>query len=140
MDYGWPVCYGNRIHDTNFDKNQYIRDPCQDTTAPVYEIPAHSAPLGLTFVRSSQFPDDWQGDLLVAYHGSWNRSTPIGYKVVRLRTSSGKVISEEDFIAGFLQGGEALGRPVDVVFDAQGSLYISDDKAGVVYNTIRVKM
>lgn len=135
-DYGWPICYGNKIHDDSFDKRQYFRDPCQDTVAPIYEIPAHSAPLGLTFVKSFQFPEDWQGDLLVAYHGSWNRSTPTGYKVVRLQVRDNKIIGEEDFLSGFLQSSEALGRPVDLIFDAQGSLYISDDKVGVVYKVI----
>ena len=132
-DYGWPICYGNRIPDTNFQKGT----PCEATEAPVYEIPAHSAPLGLTFVNSSQFPKEWQGDLLVSYHGSWNRSIPIGYKVVRLDVDGNNVRGEEDFLSGFLSGSQALGRPVDLIFDSQGSLYISDDKAGVVYKVIK---
>lgn len=146
-DYGWPLCYGNKIHDTNFDKNVYIQSipqlPCSPTEAPVYEIPAHSAPLGLTFVNSPQFLADWQGDLLVSYHGSWNRSTPIGYKVVRLDVNGNTVAGEEDFITGFLGEasgpGGALGRPVDLIFDETGSLYISDDKAGVIYKVINKK-
>ena len=79
-------------------------------------------------------------DLLVAYHGSWNRSTPSGYKIVRLKINDEKVISHEDFISGFLpatptgeQGTQTIGRPVDLMFDKEGSLYISDDKAGVIY-------
>lgn len=144
-DYGWPLCYGNRMHDTNFDKKVYIQTvpqpPCGTTEPPVYEIPAHSAPLGLTFINSQQFPADWQGDLLVAYHGSWNRSTPAGYKVVKLNVEENQVLGEEDFITGFLGSatgpGGALGRPVDLTFDKAGSLYISDDKAGVVYKVIK---
>lgn len=136
-NYGWPICYGNKIHDTNFDKNTYLRDPCADTEAPIFEYQAHAAPLGLTFVASPQFPKDWQGDLLVAYHGSWNRSTPSGYKVVRLVVKGNAITGSEDFLTGFLQGNEALGRPVDVIFDKQGSLYVSDDKAGVIYKIIR---
>jgi len=89
--------------------------------------------LGLVFINSSQFPQDWQGDLLVAYHGSWNRSTPVGYKIVRLKISGEKVLSEEDFISGFLQGEQTIGRTVDLLFDGQGNLFISDDKAGVIY-------
>ncbi|MBI2405798.1 PQQ-dependent sugar dehydrogenase [Candidatus Microgenomates bacterium] len=150
-DYGWPVCYGTRVHDTDFDKRAYIQIipqlPCGTTEPPVYEIPAHSAPLGLTFIpsvreeqasliNSSQFPKEWQGDLLVSYHGSWNRSTPIGYKVVRLDVEGNTVRGEEDFITDFLQGSQTLGRPVDLIFDKEGSLYISDDKAGVVYKVI----
>src|SRR5205814_3292139 len=109
--YGWPICYGNKIHDANFDKKQYFRDPCVDTIAPIFEIPAHSAPLGLAFINSSQFATSWQGDLLVVYHGSWNRSSPIGYKVVRMYVEGEKITGEEDFITGFLQGSNALGRP-----------------------------
>lgn len=133
-DYGWPLCYGSRVHDTDFDKKVYIQivpqPPCAETEPPVYEIPAHSAPLGLAF--------DKEGDLLVAYHGSWNRSTPIGYKVVKLDVRGNEVAGEEDFLTGFLPAGasgpsQADGRPADLIFDPDGSLYISDDKAGVIY-------
>lgn len=136
-DYGWPLCFGNRVHDTQFDKKVYIQTvpqlPCGSTEPPIYEIAAHSAPLGLTFIQSEKFPNDWQGDLLVAYHGSWNRSTPIGYKVVRMSVEGDKILGEEDFITGFLSGSQALGRPVDLVFDKLGNLYLSDDKTGVIY-------
>ncbi len=132
-DYGWPICYSDKVHDTQFDKKNYGTDPCLTTVSPVYKIPAHSAPLGLTFIDSKQFPDDWQGDLLVSYHGSWNRSTPTGYKVVRMHVNGNTVTREEDFLTGFLQDGTATGRPVDVLFDKDGNLYISDDKAGKIY-------
>lgn len=135
-NYGWPICYGNKIHDSNFDKLQYIQDPCLNTQSPIFEIIAHSAPLGLTFINSPQFPDNWQGDLLVAYHGSWNRSTPIGYKVVRLDVEDDKVLGSSDFLTGFLDGSQTYGRPVDLEFDKMGSLYISDDKAGTIYKII----
>lgn len=137
-DYGWPVCYDNRVHDRNFDKRVYVVDPCLSTEPPVYEIAAHSAPLGLVFVDSPQFPDKWQGDLLVSYHGSWNRSEPIGYKIVHLDVEGNQILGEEDFISGWLQpDGSALGRPVDLIFDQEGTLYVSDDKAGVVYRVVR---
>ena len=129
-NYGWPVCYGDRIYDRSFGQENTAY--CQGTVAPIYNIAAHSAPLGLKFVSSKQF-SKWNGDLLVAYHGSWNRSTPIGYKVVRLDVEGGVVKSEEDFVTGFLDGSQAYGRPVDMEFDKSGYLYISDDKRGVVY-------
>src|SRR3989344_1116487 len=137
QNYGWPICWGDRKHDTVFDRNIYVRDPCMDTKPPQYAIPAHSAPLGLTFITSEQFPAEWKNDLLVAYHGSWNRSSPIGYKVVRLDLEGNTIKGETDFLTGFLQGSEAIARPVDVVFDAHGSLFVSDDKAGNVYKIIR---
>lgn len=137
-DYGWPLCWGKKVHDTVFDTNQYLRDPCSNTEAPQFGIAAHSAPLGLIFIESPQFPSDWQNDLLVAYHGSWNRTSPIGYKVVRLNLNGNNVVSEEDFLTGFIdRGGQVSGRPVDLVFDSQGSLYISDDKAGNIYKVIK---
>ncbi len=134
-DYGWPYCYGNRIYDKNFGQNS--PSYCQNTIAPIYQIPAHSAPLGLTFINSSQFPSDWQGDLLVAYHGSWNRSTPTGYKVVHLKIKDNQIINAEDFISGFLEGDQALARPVDLIFDQEGSLYISDDKGGFIFKVVK---
>lgn len=134
-EYGWPVCFGDKIYDRKFGSKS--PEYCENTESPIYEIPAHSAPLGLTFIDSPQFPESWQGDLLVAYHGSWNRSTPIGYKVVRLNVEGNRILGEEDFLSGFLQGSEALGRPVDVIFDEKGSLYISDDKAGAIYKVVK---
>ena len=132
-NYGWPICYGNKINDRNFDKNVYIRDPCADSVAPIYEYGAHNAPLGLTFIDSKMFPTSWQGDLLVSLHGSWNSSVPVGYKVVHLKIDGNKVTSSEDFITGFLTNSGAIGRPVDLVFGKDGILYLSDDKAGVIY-------
>lgn len=79
------------------------------------------------------FPKEWQGDLLVAYHGSWNRSDPSGYKVVHLYVKGDKIIKSEDFITGFMQNGQLIGRPVDLIFDNEGSLFISDDKGGFIY-------
>jgi glucose/arabinose dehydrogenase len=132
-NYGWPICYGNRVHDTNYDRKTYAADPCRGTEPPIYEVPAHNAPLGLAFINSKQFADNQQGDLLVAYHGSWNRTVPDGYKVVRLSVDGDKVTGSSDFITGFISGRTAAGRPVDVIFDASGNLFVSDDRAGAVY-------
>lgn len=129
-NYGWPICYGQRIHDTDFDKNQYIRDPCADTEAPVIEIPAHSAPLGLAFLPG--------GDLLVAEHGSWNRSVPIGYKVVRYHRTGGRWVAS-DFLTGFINGRLVNGRPADVLVTPDGSVLVSDDKAGVIWKMERAR-
>lgn len=132
-DYGWPVCYGQGINDRDFDKNIYIQNPCNNKFNPTWEYPAHNAPLGLAFIDSKLFPKEWQGDLLVSLHGSWNRSVPDGYKVVHLNVEGDKVTASEDFITGFLKSNAAIGRPVDLVFGSDGALYLSDDKAGVIY-------
>lgn len=139
-NYGWPTCYGKNIHDTNFDKNTYIRSPCLEPFEheSFIDIPAHSAPLGLAFVPSN-WPAAYRDDLLVSFHGSWNRSVPTGYKVVRMKLDSqGTYEGTEDFLTGWFVGSGALGRPVDLLFDTQGTLYISDDKSGVIYRVSRM--
>ncbi|MDP3772268.1 MAG: PQQ-dependent sugar dehydrogenase [bacterium] len=137
-NYGWPNCYGKNIHDTDFDHNTYIRNPCMEPfeTESFIDLPAHSAPLGLAFVPSDAgWPKDYAGNLLVAYHGSWNRTRPTGYKVVRMKFDKARAYKNmEDFISGWLTAqNEALGRPVDLVFGPDHALYVSDDKAGVIY-------
>lgn len=133
-NYGWPNCYGQNIHDTVFDKNTYIRNPCMAPfeTPSWIDIPAHSAPLGLAFDGLS---------LYVAYHGSWNRSVPTGYKVVRYTLgANGEMRNVEDFITGWLRpDGTALGRPAGLLVRSAGELFISDDKAGVVYRVTKTK-
>lgn len=135
-NYGWPVCYGDNIHDTNFDKNTYIRNPCMAPfERPSFiDIPAHSAPLGLAFITNLSWPVEYQGDLLVSYHGSWNRTVPTGYKVVRMKfDDAGHYQGTEDFITGWHTDKALYGRPVDLLFGHDGNLYLSDDRAGVIY-------
>lgn len=138
-NYGWPTCYGKNVHDTEFDKNVYFRNPCMEPfeTPSHIDVPAHSAPLGLAFVPDS-WPAEYRDDLLVAYHGSWNRSVPTGYKIVRYRLDeNGAYQGVEDFMTGWLTpSGTALGRPVAIIFDKNGAAYISDDKAGVIYRLV----
>lgn len=137
--YGWPVCYGKNIHDTRFDPSTLLRagkNVSCDSFMPSYiDIQAHSAPLGLAFIPvGAGWPQEYQNDLLVAYHGSWNRKEPTGYKIVRfVHDQEGNYLGQEDFISGWLQGDRALGRPVDVLIQSDGVMYISDDKSGVIY-------
>lgn len=128
-NYGWPQCYGAGVRDPKHP--QY---DCTATTGSTHNLQAHSAPLGLAFVTGPQFPADWQGDLIVARHGSWNRSQPVGYDVVRLDVQGNTVVGEYPFITGWLNArGQKTGRPVDVVFGPDGGMYLSDDMANVVY-------
>lgn len=140
-NFGWPICYGKNIHDTNFDKNTYIRNPCMEPfeTPSFIDLPAHSAPLGLAFVPEEGWPEEWWYNILVAYHGSWNRSTPTGYKIARLKMNAkGQYLGAEDFISGWLtKDGKKTGRPVDIKVLSGGTAYISDDHAGVIYRLFR---
>lgn len=106
-----------------------------DSTFPEITYQAHVAPLGLDFYTGQQFPKDYQGDAFVAQHGSWNRSTKVGYQVVRVRfDDTGKAMGYEPFISGWLRpDGSVTGRPVDLEELPDGSLLISDDKAGRIY-------
>ncbi|HSW89693.1 MAG TPA: PQQ-dependent sugar dehydrogenase [Patescibacteria group bacterium] len=126
-NYGWPNCYGDKVFDTKGASHD--SSVCANTIPPVYKIPAHSAPLGLTF--------DPDGNLLVAYHGSWNRSVPDGYKIVKLTVKGNSITGSQDFITGFISGNAVIGRPVDVEYDSHDNLFISDDKAGVIYRVTK---
>lgn len=136
-NYGWPVCYGKNVQDADFTKTMlFYRNPClapYETPSHI-DIPAHSAPLGLAFIPEEGWPEEFWHDLLVVYHGSWNRSVPTGYKIVRYDLDEkGNVLGVSDFISGWLKDSEALGRPVDILIQPGGVMYISDDKAGVIY-------
>jgi glucose/arabinose dehydrogenase len=129
-DFGWPRCHAGRITDPEFVGSQ----GCQGVKDPLVEMQAHSAPLGLTFYSGSQFPEDYSGDLFVAFHGSWNRSVPTGYKLVRIPMQGGQPGPVQDFATGWLlPNGSSWGRPVDVVSGNDGSLYLSDDAGGKIY-------
>lgn len=132
--YGWPVCHAGRIEDPDLG----FPGSCEGVLAPEIELQAHSAPLGLVFYDGSAFPAEYQGDLFVAFHGSWNRSRPTGYKVVRIPIEDGRVAGPaEDFVWGWLSAfGFVTGRPVGLAVGPDGALYISDDYAGTIYRVV----
>lgn len=139
LNYGWPLCYGDAVHDKNFDNRPL--DPCSEplSVMPQIDLPAHSAPLGLAFVaNNTAWPKEWGNDVLVVLHGSWNSTQPVGYKVVRVHLDAeGRPYGTEDFITGWITGKDTLGRPVDLLFGVgTGNLYISDDKAGIIYQVL----
>ncbi|MEP6620277.1 MAG: PQQ-dependent sugar dehydrogenase [bacterium] len=130
-DFGWPYCYGDR--EPNPEYHDAAR--CAKTIPPALKMQAHSAPLGMTFLaKASVLPADYRGDLLLAFHGSWNRDTPTGAKVVRVHVANGRPQRAEDFITGWQKAnGDRWGRPVDVVVAADGSVLVSDDESGAIY-------
>lgn len=129
-DFGWPRCHSGRIIDPDFGKP----GACDGVAKPSVEMQAHSAPLGLTFYTGDQFPEQYHGDLFVAFHGSWNRSVPTGYKVVRIPVDGNTPGPVQDFAVGWLpESGAQWGRPVDVLTGSDGGLFVSDDGGGVIY-------
>ncbi|HLC40892.1 MAG TPA: sorbosone dehydrogenase family protein [Methylomirabilota bacterium] len=130
--YGWPYCYSNQgkiVPDPDYGSPER----CQKAMAPNVEFQAHSAPLGLTFYQGDRFPPEYRGNIFVALHGSWNRSVPTGYKLLRIVLKNGKPERVEDFAWGWLEGRQRSGRPVDVLTGKDGALYVSDDTAGQIY-------
>jgi glucose/arabinose dehydrogenase len=139
--YGWPYCYGKNTHDAEFDDSQEAKEFCQNEATPsTIDLQAHSAPLGLGFVPEEGWPEDMWYDMIVAYHGSWNRTVPTGYKLMRFKfDAEGNFQGREDFIAGWLaDSGRSYGRPVDVLIQPGGVMYVSDDKAGNIYRITRI--
>jgi len=128
-NYGWPSCYGNGVPDPEFADNA----DCSRSVNPVLKLPAHVAPLGLRFVSSAKFPPEWQGDLLVALHGSWNSSVKVGYKIIRIKLKSEGFTDVSDFVGGFIVNEDVTGRPVDLIFNNEGDLFVSDDKRGAIF-------
>ena len=131
-DYGWPYCHSGDVLDPELGQPGV----CEEVAQPVVQMQAHSAPLALVFYTGDTFPEEYHGDIFIAFHGSWNRSIPTGYKVVRLpldgSTATGPV---EDFASGWLEkeSFEASGRPAGLAIGPDGALYVSDDKGGFIY-------
>ncbi|MCM2264433.1 MAG: PQQ-dependent sugar dehydrogenase [Desulfuromonadales bacterium] len=132
LDYGWPRCHNGTIADPEFGGP----GACVGVAAPVVNMQAHSAPLGLVFYTGTAFPPEYRGDLFIAFHGSWNRSVPTGYKIVRLPLDGSRPRAPlEDFATGWIdeKNRSVTGRPVGLAVGPDGALYVSDDKAGLVY-------
>jgi len=128
--YGYPYCHGG-VKDPEFGKGKN----CADYIAPEWKFNAHVAPLGLRFYTGSAFPETYKNNLIVAQHGSWNRSSKIGYRLMFITIENGKATSAEVFADGWLNDvtQSAWGRPVDVLMLNDGSMLVSDDEAGLVY-------
>lgn len=130
MHFGFPYYAGGKAQHPDWKDKQAP----QNVTFPVQEFQAHTASLGLKFYTGDMFPADYKGDAIIAQHGSWNRTSPVGYQLMRVTFDDNhQVTGHEVFIDGWLQNGEAWGRPTDVLQLADGSLLISDDYNDVIY-------
>jgi len=134
MHFGYPYCHGGNIKDPEFGS----RRPCAEFEPPVINLDAHVAALGMKFYTGSMFPAAYRNQVFIAEHGSWNRSQPIGYRVMLVRRD-GERYRYEPFATGWLKNGKAWGRPVDVLQLKDGSLLVSDDFAGAVYRISTAK-
>lgn len=130
MHFGFPFYGGGDSQHQDWKDKQ----PPQKTTLPEVEFQAHTASLGFKFYTGAMFPADYQGDAIIAQHGSWNRTVPVGYQLMRVKfDDQHKPVNKEVFIDGWLQNGEAWGRPTDVLQLPDGSLLVSDDYNDVIY-------
>jgi glucose/arabinose dehydrogenase len=127
--FGFPFCHGNGLRDPEHNAGR----ACGEFTPPARELGPHVAAIGMRFYTGRMFPEKYRGGVFIAEHGSWNRSTPIGYRVSFVKIENGRATSYEPFAAGWLKGGAASGRPADVLVMPDGALLVSDDKAGRIY-------
>ncbi len=131
--YGWPWFYiGPNEDPRHKGERPDLRDKI---TVPDVLIQPHSASLGVTFYEGTQFPEEYWGDGFAAEHGSWNRATRTGYKVIRLRLKAGVPTGEyQDFVTGFVSNdSEVWGRPVGVAVARDGALLVSEDANGTIW-------
>ncbi|HXZ51308.1 MAG TPA: PQQ-dependent sugar dehydrogenase [Burkholderiales bacterium] len=129
MNFGFPYCHAGDIPDPQFGRER----ACADFSKPAMKLGAHVAPLGMRFYTGTQFPPAYRSQIFIAEHGSWNRSTKVGYRVTLVTVKDDAAVSYAPFATGWLQGESAWGRPADVLVAPDGALLVSDDLAGAIY-------
>ena len=131
MHFGFPYCHQGDLLDPEFGKGKN----CADYTPPAEKMGPHVAPLGMRFYTGNMFPAEYQKQIFIAQHGSWNRSQFIGYRVMVAKLdASGKVVGYSPFATGWLgENNKVTGRPVDVEIASDGALLVSDDSRGAIY-------
>ncbi|MBS1489202.1 MAG: sorbosone dehydrogenase family protein [Bacteroidetes bacterium] len=135
LHFGYPYCHGGFLKDPEFgDKH-----PCSDFVKPAQNLGAHVAPLGLKFYTGKMFPAEYHHQIILAEHGSWNRSKKSGYKLSMVKVDAhSKATSYTPFASGWLDedSQKIWGRPVDVLLLPDGSMLVSDDHANVIYRIV----
>ncbi len=130
MHFGFPYCHQGNVLDTEFGKNKN----CSNYVPPVKNIRPHVAALGMRFYTGNMFPAEYKHAIFIANHGSWNRSTPLGYDVTLAKLKGNEVTDYTVFASGWLRpDNSVIGRPVDVLQMPDGALLVSDDYNGAVY-------
>ena len=130
--FGYPYKHSTNVVDPEYGK--LISGLDKDFSDPILELGAHVAPTGIAFYDKNTFPKNYQNNLFITLHGSWNRSKKVGYKVISVSfDDNGDYLSHQDFVTGWLKGSKAWGRPSAPFVKSDGSLLISDDKYNVIY-------
>lgn len=129
LHFGFPYCHGGDLPDPEFGAKR----ACREFVPPVQKLGPHVAAIGMRFYTGRMFPPEYRNQVFIAEHGSWNRSTKIGYRVTLVRLDGHRAVSYEPFAHGWLQNERAWGRPADVLVMPDGALLVSDDLAGVIY-------
>jgi len=129
MHFGYPYCHAGDIPDPEFGKGHN----CSEYVPPIAKLAPHTAALGMKFYSGNMFPAQYKNQVFIAEHGSWNRSEPIGYRIMLVKLDGNKAKSYEVFADGWLKNGKAWGRPVDILQLKDGSLLVSDDFANAIY-------
>jgi glucose/arabinose dehydrogenase len=129
LHFGYPYCHSGDLADPDFGKKR----SCSEFVAPAQKLGSHVAALGMRFYDGGLFPAQYRNQIFIAEHGSWNRSSPIGYRIALLRLQNNRAVSYEIFGEGWLQGDRFWGRPVDLLVMPDGALLVSDDHAGAIY-------
>ncbi|HVE60536.1 MAG TPA: sorbosone dehydrogenase family protein [Chitinophagaceae bacterium] len=133
MHFGFPYCHQGDTPDPQFGDGK----SCTSYTAPALNLGPHVAALGMRFYTGDMFLPEYKNQIFIAEHGSWNRSTPIGYRIMLVRLENGKPVQYIPFATGWLQDDKkVLGRPVDIEIAADGALLVSDDDKGAIYRII----
>ena len=135
IHFGYPFCHNGDLPDPKFGAQ---RD-CTEFEPPVQKLLPQTAPLRLAFLENDGFPEEYRSSILIAEHGSWNRTTPIGYRISRVQLEGNKAVKYEAFADGWLKGAKRLGRPVDVLELEDGSILVSDDHANCIYRIFYAK-
>ena len=130
LHFGFPYCHAGETADPEFGKDR----KCDEFVKPVQKLGPHVAALGLKFYTGDMFPEKFRNQILIAEHGSWNRSEPLGYRLMHVELDGrGNSIKYEPLAEGWLQNGKAWGRPVDVLVMPDGAILVSDDTNNAIY-------
>ena len=139
LHFGFPYCHAGNTPDPEFGAKR----KCDEFEPPALKLGPHVAAIGMKFYTGQMFPEEYRNQIFIAEHGSWNRSKPLGFRVMVVKLEGNKPVSYEPFAEGWLRGtrssrgsrtiADAWGRPADVLVMPDGSMLIADDEAGVIY-------